>query len=111
MPYDPVKSFDPIIELATGTIVLPVHPSVPAKDVRDVRRVGEGAAAGAVNYGSAGFATPQHLSMELFKQAAGREPHAHPLQGHVRRDDRSHWQPRQRHVHPNHVALPFMRDK
>ena len=32
VPYDPVKSFDPIIKLATGTIVLAVHPSVPAND-------------------------------------------------------------------------------
>jgi tripartite-type tricarboxylate transporter receptor subunit TctC len=26
LPYDPVKSFDPIVELATGSLVLAVHP-------------------------------------------------------------------------------------
>ena len=39
VPYDPVKSFDPIIKLATGTIVLAVHPSVPAERRARIRRV------------------------------------------------------------------------
>jgi tripartite-type tricarboxylate transporter receptor subunit TctC len=33
VPYDPVKSFAPVIKLATGSIVLAVHPSVPADSV------------------------------------------------------------------------------
>src|SRR5215831_18780464 len=33
VPYDPVRSFAPIIKLATGSIVLAVHPSVPAQSV------------------------------------------------------------------------------
>ena len=70
VPYDPVKSFDPIIKLATGTIVLAVHPSVPANDVREFVAYVKSQPPGSVNYGSAGFATPHHLSMELFKQAA-----------------------------------------
>ena len=36
MPYDPVKSFDPIVELATGALALAVHPSVPAKTTREL---------------------------------------------------------------------------
>ena len=33
VPYDPVKSFAPVVKLATGSIVLAVHPSVPADSV------------------------------------------------------------------------------
>src|SRR5262245_59567434 len=33
VPYDPVKSFAPVAKLATGSIVLGVHPSVPADNV------------------------------------------------------------------------------
>jgi tripartite-type tricarboxylate transporter receptor subunit TctC len=52
VPYDPVKSFDPIIKLATGTIVLAVHPSVPAKDVREFVAFVKSQPSGSVNYGS-----------------------------------------------------------
>jgi tripartite-type tricarboxylate transporter receptor subunit TctC len=68
IPYDPVKSFTPIIKLATGSIVLAVHPSVPANNVQEfIKYVKE--RPGQINYGSPGFATPHHLSMELFKHA------------------------------------------
>src|SRR3954451_7877562 len=29
VPYDPIRSFEPIVKLATGSIVLALHPSVP----------------------------------------------------------------------------------
>ena len=111
VPYDPVKSFDPIIKLATGTIVLAVHPSVPANDVREFVAWVKAQPPGSVNYGSAGFATPHHLSMELFKQAAGVNLTHIPYKGTsgVMTDLIGN------HVSamfiPTHVALPFMRDK
>jgi len=111
VPYDPAKSFDPIIKLATGTIVLAVHPSVPAKDVREFVAWVKAQLPGSVNYGSAGFATPHHLSMELLKQAAGVNLTHIPYKGTsgVMTDLIGN------HVSamfiPTHVALPFMRDK
>ena len=111
VPYDPVKSFDPIIKLATGTIVLAVHPSVPANDAREFVAWVKSQPPGSVNYGSAGFATPHHLSMELFKQAAGVNLTHIPYKGTsgVMTDLIGN------HVSamfiPTHVALPFMRDK
>ena len=111
VPYDPAKSFDPIIKLATGTIVLAVHPSVPAKDVREFVAWVKAQPPGAVNYGSAGFATPHHLSMELLKQAAAVSLTHIPYKGTsgVMTDLIGN------HVSamfiPTHVALPFMRDK
>ena len=111
VPYDPVKSFDPIIKLATGTIVLAVHPSVPANDVREFVAFVKSQPPGSVNYGSAGFATPHHLSMELFKQAAGVNLTHIPYKGTsgVMTDLIGN------HVSamfiPTHVAMPFARDK
>src|SRR3954454_23413795 len=68
LPYDPIASFTPIIKLATGSIVLAVHPSVPANSVQEFIQYAK-SKPGQINYGSPGFGTPHHLAMELFKQA------------------------------------------
>ena len=68
LSYDPAKSFTPIIKLATGSIVLAVHPSVPVDSVPAFIDYVK-ARPGKINYGSPGFATPHHLAMELFKRA------------------------------------------
>jgi tripartite-type tricarboxylate transporter receptor subunit TctC len=70
VPYDPVKSFVPIAELAAGHLALAVHPAVPAKDLKEFiayvkTRPGE------LNYSSPGIGGPHHLAMELFKQSTG----------------------------------------
>jgi tripartite-type tricarboxylate transporter receptor subunit TctC len=70
MPYDPVKSFEPIVELATGSLALSVHPSVPARTTRELIDYAK-AKPGEVTYASPGRGTPQHLAMELFKLTAG----------------------------------------
>lgn len=111
LPYDPAKSFTPIIKLATGSIVLAVHPSVPAKTAQEFIAYLKSQPPGSINYGSAGFATPHHLSMELFKQAAGVNITHIPYKGTsgVLTDLVGN------HVSamfiPTHVALPFMRQK
>jgi tripartite-type tricarboxylate transporter receptor subunit TctC len=66
IPYDPVKSFTPIIKVATGVLALAVHPSVPAHSTKEFiaylrTRPGQ------LNYSSPGVGTPHHLAMELFK--------------------------------------------
>ncbi len=66
VPYDPVKSFAPVIFVGTGALVLALHPSVPVTDTRafiDYLK----ARPGQVNYGSPGVGTPHHLAMELFR--------------------------------------------
>jgi tripartite-type tricarboxylate transporter receptor subunit TctC len=111
LPYDPVTSFTPVIKLATGSIVLAVHPSVPAKDAREFVAFVKSRPPGSVNYGSAGFATPHHLSMELFKQAASVDLTHIPYKdtSGVLTDLVGN------HVSamfvPTHVAAPFLRDK
>jgi tripartite-type tricarboxylate transporter receptor subunit TctC len=110
LPYDPIKSFAPIIKLATGSIVLAIHPAVPAKTAQEFIAFVRSRPPGSINYGSAGFATPHHLSMELFKQAAGVDLTHIPYKGTsgVLTDLVGN------HVSamfiPTHVAMPFMRD-
>src|SRR5262245_14518495 len=80
VPYDPITSFAPIIKLATGSIVLTVHPSIPADTAQAFIRYAK-ARPGQINYGSPGFATPHHLAMELFKQATGTDMVHVPYKG------------------------------
>jgi tripartite-type tricarboxylate transporter receptor subunit TctC len=110
VPYDPVTSFAPIVKLATGSIVLAVHPSVPATTVPAFVDFAK-ARPGTINYGSPGFATPHHLAMELFKHATGTDLVHIPYKGSsgVMSDLVGN------HVSamfvPTHVALPLAADK
>ncbi len=70
LPFDPAKDFEPIIQLTTSQYVLAVHPSVPAKSVAELVRLAK-ARPRALNYSSAGVASPLHLAGELFKARAG----------------------------------------
>lgn len=68
MPYDPVGSFTPIIHLTNGDLVLVVNPDIVAETLPAFVAL---ARTRAVDYGSPGLGTPQHLAMELFRQVAG----------------------------------------
>jgi tripartite-type tricarboxylate transporter receptor subunit TctC len=69
IPYDPEKSFLPIIEIATGALGLVVHPSLNANSVQELIVLAR-SKPGEINYASPGRGTPQHLAMELFKLTA-----------------------------------------
>jgi tripartite-type tricarboxylate transporter receptor subunit TctC len=69
VPYDPTKSFTPIIKVATGSLALAVHPSVPVKSAREFIEYVR-ARQGQLNYSSPGIGTPHHLAMEFLKLAA-----------------------------------------
>ena len=68
--YDALKDFIPISLIATGPFLLIVHPSVPAKSVKELIALDK-AAPGKLNYASSGSGTPNHMAMELFKSMAG----------------------------------------
>lgn len=70
LPYDPQKSFAPVSLVATGTLALVVTPSSPAKSMKDFVELAR-SQPGAMHYASTGNGTPQHLTMELLKQALG----------------------------------------
>ena len=70
LPYDVVKDFSPVILLDTAPNVLAVHPSVPAKSVRELIALAK-TRRGALTYASAGIGSSNHLSGELFRTMAG----------------------------------------
>jgi tripartite-type tricarboxylate transporter receptor subunit TctC len=67
VPYDPIKSFEPIIGLGAGALALCVHPSVPANNVKEFIAYAK-LHPGELNYASPGIGGPHHLAMELLKQ-------------------------------------------
>ena len=70
MPFDGVKDFTPIAELALVTNTMVVHPSVPASNLKEFIAYAK-ANPGTVAYASAGQGSTNHLSAALFEKAAG----------------------------------------
>ncbi|HKU69592.1 MAG TPA: tripartite tricarboxylate transporter substrate binding protein [Burkholderiales bacterium] len=70
MPYDVAKDFAPLCRMTTAPNVLVVHPSVPAKSVKEVIALAK-ARKGQLTYASAGVGSSNHLSGELFRIMAG----------------------------------------
>ncbi len=68
--YDPRKDFVPISLLAKLRWVLVAHPSFPANNVQEFIAYAK-AHPGAVNFGTGGQGSPQHIAMELFMRQAG----------------------------------------
>src|SRR5690349_7974947 len=70
MPYDAIRDFVPVINIASAPNVLVVHPSVPAKSVKELIALAK-SRPGALNYASNGTGTLSHLTGEMFKLQAG----------------------------------------
>ncbi len=70
LSYDVVRDFAPVILLDTAPNVLAVHPSVPAKSVRELIALAK-TRRGVLTYASAGIGSSNHLSGELFRIMAG----------------------------------------
>lgn len=69
LPYDPQKDFAAITLVAIGPNFLVVHPSVPARSVKELVALAK-ARPGQLHYASPGAGTVQHLAAELFKLQA-----------------------------------------
>lgn len=70
LPYDPVKDFAPVSAVASGPLVLTVHPSTGFKTLTDLIAKAK-AQPGKLTYGSGGNGTTSHLAAELLKATAG----------------------------------------
>jgi len=70
LPYDPVKDYAPIMLVARNPYVLVVHPSVPAKSVKELITLAK-AHAGQLTFSSSGNGSGAHLSGEMLKTMAG----------------------------------------
>ena len=68
--YDPVKDFAAISLVAQIPNVLLVHPSVPAKTLRELVQLAK-SKPGQLNFGSGGLGTSNHLGGEMFKGLTG----------------------------------------
>jgi len=70
LPYDQARDLAPVSWLASGPLVLVVHPSFPAKSIKELIALGR-ARPGELDFGSAGPGTLPHLSAELFSSMSG----------------------------------------
>jgi len=69
LPYDPVKDFAPVSLVATQNLMLLIHPSIPAKSVKELVALAK-RQPGKLSFASSGNGTGGHLSGELFKMLA-----------------------------------------
>ena len=70
VPYDALRDFAPITQAAIQTLVLAVHPSFPAHNVKELIAIAK-ARPGDVSYSSPGFGTNPEMGMELFLYLTG----------------------------------------
>jgi tripartite-type tricarboxylate transporter receptor subunit TctC len=70
LAYDPVNDIQPISLIGTGAFIVAVHPSVPAKSIRELVALAK-AKPGALNYGSTGTGGITQLATELFRMKSG----------------------------------------
>jgi tripartite-type tricarboxylate transporter receptor subunit TctC len=70
LPYETLRDLAPVTLLGTTSNVVIVHPTVPAKNLRDLLELMK-AKPGQLNYGSGGVGGSVHLAFELFQNMAG----------------------------------------
>jgi tripartite-type tricarboxylate transporter receptor subunit TctC len=80
LPYDSIKSFAPVSPTALLADVIAVHPSLPARNLRELIDLAK-AKPGDVNYAHAGAGTLMHVGMELFLSMARIKMLAVPYNG------------------------------
>ncbi len=67
LTYDPIKGIAPIAMIGTGPLILAVHPSVKAANLKEFIELAR-AKPGALTVGSSGTGSNLHLAAELFQQ-------------------------------------------
>ncbi|MGZ5067846.1 MAG: tripartite tricarboxylate transporter substrate binding protein, partial [Usitatibacter sp.] len=79
-PYDPLKDFTPVAIIGSTPLVLVVHPSVPAKSLKEFIALAK-AKPGTLNFASLGAATTQGLSASMFNFMTGIDAVQVPYKG------------------------------
>ncbi|MGH8699667.1 MAG: Bug family tripartite tricarboxylate transporter substrate binding protein [Burkholderiales bacterium] len=69
LPYDPLKDLAPVSQIATLPFVLVVHPSVPARSLKELIALARSTPKG-LTYGSSGVGGGAHLAGEMLKSMA-----------------------------------------
>lgn len=78
--FDPDKDFAPVIQISAFPLVLEVHPSVPASDLKQFLALSKEKSR-ELSFASAGNGTPQHLAGELFNTGADTKLQHIPYKG------------------------------
>jgi tripartite-type tricarboxylate transporter receptor subunit TctC len=71
-PFQLMRDFVPIAPINYSDLIMVVHPSVPAKDLKEFIALAK-SKAGGLNYASSGPGTPYHMAGELFKSMSGTD--------------------------------------
>ena len=80
LPFDPIKDFIAVTNVASGPQLVVVHPSVPAKSVKELIALAK-SKPGTINFGSAGIGSQVHMAGENFVNAAGIQATHIPYKG------------------------------
>jgi tripartite-type tricarboxylate transporter receptor subunit TctC len=73
LPYDSITDFAPIGLIGHSPLFLTIHPSVPARSVKEFVALAKTRASTPLTYGSIGYGSAPHLAAEVFKARAGIE--------------------------------------
>lgn len=79
-PYDPLADFTPVAMFGSTPLILVVHPSVPARTLKEFIALGK-SKPGGLNFASLGSYTTQGLAATLFDQLAGIDAVEVPYKG------------------------------
>jgi hypothetical protein len=80
IPYDPVKDLMPVSFVSTVPTVLVVHTNVPAQNLKELVQLARSKPE-AMNYGSAGNGSGNHLTTEVFLNTTGLKVQHIPYKG------------------------------
>jgi tripartite-type tricarboxylate transporter receptor subunit TctC len=80
LPYQADRDFTPVSLVIVVPTILVIHPSIPARNVKELIALAK-SRPGALNYGSAGNGSDNHLTAEVFKHAAGIDALHVPYKG------------------------------
>ncbi len=80
LPYDLIKDFQIVSLVAQTDVVMVVHPSVKANNLREFAELTK-TKSGELNFGSAGLGSSQHLAAEYFNQLSGGRSNHIPYKG------------------------------
>ena len=69
-PFQLMRDFVPVAGINYSDLVMVIHPSVPAKDLKEFIALAK-SKPGELNYASSGPGTPYHMAGELFKSLSG----------------------------------------
>ncbi|MES2562067.1 MAG: tripartite tricarboxylate transporter substrate binding protein [Pseudomonadota bacterium] len=70
VPYDPIKSFAPIAQIAAGPNVISSHPNFAAQNVKELIALARKSRPGELRYATSGIGGVNHFHGELFNQIA-----------------------------------------